>query len=86
MHQYAQWSANQDAAVEAYYRSERKQINDRYRSELTGQLTEENLKQINDKAKNEKVKEEARALYEFNAQRELNNERDYYDRFIRFDQ
>ena len=86
MHQYAQWRANQDAAVEAYYRSERKQINDRYRSELTGQLTEENLKQINDKAKNEKVKEEARALYELNAQRELNNERDYYDRFIRFDQ
>jgi len=42
--------------------------------------------QINDKAKNEKVKEEARALYELNAQRELNNERDYYDRFIRFDQ
>ena len=41
MHQYAQWRANQDAAVEAYYRSERKQTNDRYRSELTGQLTEE---------------------------------------------
>ena len=41
MHQYAQWRANQDAAVEAHYRSERKQINDRYRSELTGQLTEE---------------------------------------------
>ena len=41
MHQYGQWRANQDAAVEAYYRSERKQINDRYRSELIGQLTEE---------------------------------------------
>jgi len=41
---------------------------------------------MNDRSNNEKVKEEARALYELNAQRELNNERDYYDRFIRFDQ
>lgn len=41
MHQYGQWRANQDAAVEAHYQSERKQINDRYRSELIGQLTEE---------------------------------------------
>ena len=32
------------------------------------------------------MKEEARALYELNAQRELNNESDYYNRFIRFDQ
>ena len=41
MRQYGLWRANQDAAVEAHYRSERKQINDRYRNELISQLTEE---------------------------------------------